>query len=1763
MHKTGINYAKEHSGIPLLKGEQAMNFRSMKGRLKQGISIAMAAAMVAGAVPQTVLTVSAEEMEESTETAAGEQTEKESEDTDFESVEHETEEATSQESTEEIGTSEESTSEAAESETEEKATEEEITEEETTQEDATKEEVTEEVTEDATEEVTIEDEVSAQTASAVNKALRFKMEPVTKWKDFIQQDVTGFSDLSFEDGVNPEYSISYDLYIPKTALFEGSYWVKTVTKLGDGWTWTESGSGENVARDSFQECAENDSLVKYTYKGKIGAAEAKDFDIISAIVIAVGSSEITYDGALFVDNVTLYNEKDEVVRVVDFDDSADALELGDLSGMEPADLPVVEGEIALSMDKSAWSDGGEWEYTGTKTIANKTIGDKNFLQIGLDYSNDAEKSWAEAKLEYTHPETVESMNGYNTFKADVYYAPGAMSAGGFKIKVYNKELGINDYPDLPKGTAVEGVEGLDGYYKSEFILNYPSKDAAFDGVSIGIVGVNTDYKGEIYLDNMRFIQTKVDDAYVDTTIKAQKGAGITVSDDGRTLTTASGEQVAIAADVALVDAEAIEATKQLYAYLKAVGESDSVIFGHQNDTHHKAGSGDTNSDTKDVTGSISGVVGIDALSLTGNEAGNVGAEWDKSQSERVAAVAKLTREAAAEGALITLSAHMPNFELIDQRVKAFEKNGGDTSDTLGYWVAEDGTKTYNFSGYTPNTVSGNVVARIMPGQDLNYLYTAYLDMIAEYAKAVEGDGITILFRPFHENTGSWFWWGAAQCDEQSYINLYRYTVDYLKETKGVHNMIYVYGPGSEAENTTEYAARYPGDAYVDMVGYDMYHSTPTADNEATYLANIHRQNEILKSFATAHNKLYAITETGVANDSKALLKKDNEVKDWYNQLLEQISADGGICYFLVWANWGENDAFYTPFVKSVNEDGSIHGHEMLDEFIKFYNDGRSVFASDMNSGFKNIKGVTNTTTKDEVSGYIIAPLSGSRVLTGTTLIAKVSGVSESSDITFEIHTDYDETVISAAYNKETGNWEANLPSNELLSLGKGIGTITLKVAGKEISDISVIFNEEEPVANPMIPEDFESYNGSDRVLNNTWATNKDTGSGIVFSLTDDKEKVFGGNYGLQMDFTLATKTAWAGATKNLSGTSWAAGNALEFYTIPEANGQKVVVQVTSAGNVFEVYMQEYANYTECGKNHVPAKVTVPFSAFVGRDNKKAVFDPTSIDSIGLWCNAIAKDDVTFPLQTTICYDELRIVTTDKTEVTLEPLAPIATEGISIAKIADAEYTGKAIKPVVTVLDGKNTLKLNRDYSVKYANNINAGVAKITVTGKGDYKNKINETVNFNILPKSSDKLTVSVPEYLAWKNNDKEQTISVKVKDGNKTLKKDKDYTLKITFDDNGTAKEVQKAGKAGTYTITVTPKGNYGGPDRVSTLYVEKRTLLTKASVKLPSSSLKYNDGKDVVFADPSKIVVKVAGKTVPSTSYDITYENNVEVGTATVVITAKADSDYAGSVKKTFKITGIAFNTRTVKIDNFVSSMTYSGRPTYQQVKLSAKADGTKLVKNVDYTLSYINNTNAGKAKLVIKGKGKYTGTITKYYTIRKVALTKEMLSGKAISVEQNKAGAKPDVTLTYNGMKLVNGRDYTLTYTNNREVTTENRKATITIKAKGNYSGTLKNAITFTITPKSLQSDDIEVKVSGMKYSKSKMEYKPTVVVLDNNKKLTNKKDYTITYAGNKKDELVFNDKGEATAQVIITAVKGSSYDTGDEETNTVTKEFIIKK
>jgi hypothetical protein len=80
----------------------------------------------------------------------------------------------------------------------------------------------------------------------------------------------------------------------------------------------------------------------------------------------------------------------------------------------------------------------------------------------------------------------------------------------------------------------------------------------------------------------------------------------------------------------------------------------------------------------------------------------------------------------------------------------------------------------------------------------------------------------VLFRPFHEHTGGWFWWGNKTTPDAEYKALFRYTADYLKNRKKVHNLLYVYNTGTEFANAQEYLNRYPGDDVIDILSFDTY-----------------------------------------------------------------------------------------------------------------------------------------------------------------------------------------------------------------------------------------------------------------------------------------------------------------------------------------------------------------------------------------------------------------------------------------------------------------------------------------------------------------------------------------------------------------------------------------------------------------------------------------------------------------------------------------------------------------------------------------------------------------------------------------------------------------------------------------------------------------------------------------------------------------------------------------------------------------------------
>jgi hypothetical protein len=128
------------------------------------------------------------------------------------------------------------------------------------------------------------------------------------------------------------------------------------------------------------------------------------------------------------------------------------------------------------------------------------------------------------------------------------------------------------------------------------------------------------------------------------------------------------------------------------------------------------------------------------------------------------------------------------------------------------------------TGDQASSNTGDPVTNILPGGSSRATYLAALDRFAGWANSFtdyDGNLIPFVFRPFHEDDGGWFWWGIDTCTDAQYVALWRDLVTYLRDTKGVHNMLYVYGPEAYAADTYT-GARYPGDAYIDIIGIDVY-----------------------------------------------------------------------------------------------------------------------------------------------------------------------------------------------------------------------------------------------------------------------------------------------------------------------------------------------------------------------------------------------------------------------------------------------------------------------------------------------------------------------------------------------------------------------------------------------------------------------------------------------------------------------------------------------------------------------------------------------------------------------------------------------------------------------------------------------------------------------------------------------------------------------------------------------------------------------------
>lgn len=479
-------------------------------------------------------------------------------------------------------------------------------------------------------------------------------------------------------------------------------------------------------------------------------------------------------------------------------------------------------------------------------------------------------------------------------------------------------------------------------------------------------------------------------------------------------------------------------------------------------------------------------------------------------------------------------------------------------------------------------------------------------------------------------------------------------------------------------------------------------------------------------------------------------------------------------------------------------------------------------------------------------------------------------------------------------------------------------------------------------------------------------------------------------------------------------------------------------------------------------------------------------------------------------------------------------------GIYIEPIEKQIYDGKAKKPKINVYDTGTLLKAGKDYTVKYKNNVAAGTATVTVSGKGNYKSEL--TAQFAIVQKNIEDEDMSIVYPGAYALKNKAQTPVPTLKYGTRTLKKNTDFkiTYKAAADKETILDAVQDKGN---YLMCLEGHGNYAGilelPFEIAD--TTEKTMVSKLTTQLNRKTMYYT-GQAIVLDGTEFVLTVKKGKQLLTMGedYTVSYKNNKAIGTASLTISAKEGSAFAGSKTIKFQIKGTPIS--KAKIEGFTSKMPYTGAEIKQNIVL--KYNDMELKEGSDYELSYLKNTDAGKASLIIKGKNGYSGEIKKSFTIEKAVLQENMITAWEEEKEHSNSGAKAGVTLYFGRKKLEEGKDYTVKYKNNFSVTTDTKKASLSVIGKGNYRGTLNNIKTFSIKAKPLAAEGITIETTDMVFSGKKKDnylYKPKVAVYDNGKKIA-AKEYEIVYEGNSQSELKesFSD-GRQSTDITIT-VKG---------------------
>ena len=668
-------------------------------------------------------------------------------------------------------------------------------------------------------------------------------------------------------------------------------------------------------------------------------------------------------------------------------------------------------------------------------------------------------------------------------------------------------------------------------------------------------------------------------------------------------------------------------------------------------------------------------------------------------------------------------------------------------------------------------------------------------------------------------------------------------------------------------------------------------------------------------------------------------------------------------------------------------------------------------------------------------------------------------------------------------------------------------------------------------------------------------------------------------------------------------------------TAPLTVNDKEVTITYTEGNVTQIAKQEITvNPKALTANMVQPIASQPYTG--------SAIEPTVTVNVG-------KKTLTAGTDYTVTYKDNTNVGTAKVIVTgkgnytgsVETKFNITAKALTASMVRDIAaqtYTGSPIVPELTVKDGKTALSKDTDYTVEYQNNLNAGTATVTVTGKGNYSDSVSKT--FTIEPKSiTPVVTVSgdytytgsaiTPAYTVeitkggLKLGDDQYTVEfsdntnagtgkiiVKAKDGgnysfdavNQTFTiKQKDVTAqrdaaniqvvvdKGTFDeptfgdvkgtltysyDGATSYDYDAIvgklktlhlGATGNIEYTYTANENYTGTI-TGTLHFTVVNLPAATITTAPAAKtgLTFNGTEQVLVNAGSGIIGGTLQYKLDGGSYNAELPKATNAGSYTVYYKVKGNNTtHSDSSEQSFTVT-IAPKTVTAAVSVEPTSYTYTGKaiePTTVTVK-----DGTTVIPASEYTVTYGNNTNAGKATVTVKDQdgGNYVVSGTATFTITKAELSGVTVSlkgwtygdtAKTPTVSGNLGGG--NVTYQY---KADNASTYTSTVPTNA--------GTYTVKATVAESANYKAATatgSFTIAPKTVTN--AAVTLSQTSYAYTGRAFQPSVTVKDGTTVIP-ASEYTVVYTDN---------INVGTATVTVSDRAGGNYVVSGTATFTITK------